>query len=255
MNAAIDYEKLTFEALKSPGQLHAAYSAFHQYSIANQLFAASQLSQIEPINSYGGWKEIGRQVQKGAKGIALMMPIFRKAKEEVTEQDRGPPAFYQMRRYWFPLSATEGQEYTPPPVPGFDKDKMLSELHITEEPFQSLSGNCMGYAKTDARIIAVSPLAFDSFKTLFHECAHVLLHPGILSADDERPARDVREVEAELSAYLVKSVLGSTDGLEFSRGYIRNWIDDGTVEKVRFPKVYSAADAILKAGRIMPTPA
>jgi hypothetical protein len=183
-----------------------------------------------------------------------MMPIFRKAKEEVTEQDRGPPAFFVMRKYWFPLSATAGADYTPPPVPGFYKDKMLSELHITEEPFQSPSGNCMGYAKTDARIIAVSPLALDSFLTLFHECAHVLLHPGILSSDDERPVSSVRETEAELVAYLVKSALGDTDNLEYARGYIRNWIDDGTVEKVRFPKVYGAADAILKAGKITQMP-
>jgi hypothetical protein len=40
--------------------------------------------------------------------------------------------------------------------------------------------------------------------------------------------------------------------LEYSRGYIQNWIGDGTVEKVRFGKVFGAVDAILKAGKIEP---
>jgi hypothetical protein len=65
-------------------------------------------------------------------------------------------------------------------------------------------------------------------------------------------ARDVKEVEAELTAYLTCSSLGKTDKLEYSRGYIHNWMGDSTVEKVRFGKVFAAADAILKAGRIEP---
>src|SRR5262249_47952955 len=68
----------------------------------------------------------------------------------------------------------------------------------------------------------------------------------------DRLTRDVKEVEAELTAYLTKSALGQTQNLEYSRGYIQNWVGDGTVEKVRFGKVFGAADAILKAGRLEP---
>jgi hypothetical protein len=126
----------------------------------------------------------------------------------------------------------------------------LSTLGITEEPFAAMSGNTIGYAKPDQKIIAVSPLAYNPMRTKFHECAHVLLHPGMTSqhAENSLP-RDVKEAEAELTAYIGISELGLTDGLEYSRGYLRNWIDDKTAEKIRFGKVFSAVDQILRAGR------
>ena len=56
-----------------------------------------------------------------------------------------------------------------------------------------------------------------------------------------------REVEAELTSFIVCSTLGKTDSLVYARGYIQSYLDDTTVDKVRFPKVYGAADQILKA--------
>jgi N-terminal domain of anti-restriction factor ArdC len=109
-----DFEIMTQHALNEPGKLQEAYSRLHEFSLQNQFLAMMQMSKIEPIASYNDWKEIVRQVRKGSRGIALMMPIFKKAKEEVTESARCHPVFFQMRRYWFPLSATDGKEYTPP---------------------------------------------------------------------------------------------------------------------------------------------
>lgn len=256
-----DFETFTRQALSEPGKIHEAYSRLHEFSLPNQLLAMSQMSRIEPIASYNKWKELGRQVQRGAKGIALMMPVFQKAKSEVTkareaEQDRGPPIFFQMRRYWFPLSATSGQQYSPPPIPDFDIKKATASLNITEEPFQAISGNCMGYAKTDQRIIAINPLAYDHFKTEAHEDFHCILHLNTISIDGDLLEKAPKEVEAELGAYLVCAALGKTDNLVYSRGYIQSYLDDTSMEKIRLPKVYAAADAILKAGRpTSPSPA
>jgi hypothetical protein len=63
-------------------------------------------------------------------------------------------------------------------------------------------------------------------------------------------AKDVRECEAELTAYLVKSSLGQTQNLEHSRAYIQGWMQPDTKKDIRFGKVFSAADQILKAGRL-----
>ncbi len=113
----------------------------------------------------------------------------------------------------------------------------------------------MGYAKTKERIIAVSDLAFDMNKTMFHECAHCLPHADMTSFDTpDALTRDVIEAEAELCGYLVKSVLGDTNNLEYSKDYIQHWLDPGRKEKIRYARVFSAADDILKAGRIAPSP-
>ncbi len=128
-----------------------------------------------------------------------------------------------------------------------------SRIDITEEPFECTNGNVQGYAKPAKNIIAVSPIAYDRLKTAFHEIGHVKLHADMVSmhAPDALP-RDVREVEAETVSYLVCSALDHTENLHYSRGYIKNWIGEGTVEKVRFGKVFATADAVLKAGDIEP---
>jgi len=255
-----DFETIARQALSEPGKLSAAYSSFHEFSLGNQWLAMMQLPQPEPIHTFPGWKALARHVKRGAKAIELIMPVFKHAKKEVTQpkpeaEEKGSAVYFIARRNWFGLSQTEGKEYVPHPTPGFDIHQAVLTLNIKEEPFQSMSGNSMGYARTAERTISVSPLAFDPLKTRIHEISHVILHTDLFSihSSDSLP-RDVREVEAELTAYLVKSALGNTDNLELSRGYIQNWLDDKTLNRVRFSKVYGAADAILTAGRIIPTP-
>src|SRR5262245_32344984 len=139
-----DYEKYVTEALTSPGQLHAAYSAFHNYSLGNQILALFQLDQAQPINTYQGWKALGRQVQKNAKAIQLVMPVATKAKNKDTGEDEGRTIFIA-KRHWFPLSATEGTEFSPT-VPEFSVQLMLAELKIKQDEFRSMNGNSQGYA-------------------------------------------------------------------------------------------------------------
>jgi len=245
-----DYEAIVQQALHEPGKIAAAYSAFWNYSLGNQSLAMTQLGRAEPINTFRGWKSLGRHIKKGEKAIELLMPVIVKDKKE--DADEIEKIIFLPKRNWFGLHQTEGQEFVPAVVPGFDLAKAETELKIIVEPFHHADGNSQGYALTHKRTIAINPVAYDPIKTSFHECAHVLLHPYFFYLDTEELAKDVKEVEAELTAYLTCSSLGKTDTLEYSRGYIQNWIGDGTVEKVRFGKVFAAADAILKAGRVEP---
>lgn len=174
-------------------------------------------------------------MKKGPKAIELLMPVLKKAKDEVAGEDQ--------KKISSCLNAIGSLSRRPKARSTFQRPFQISRLR-----YCSMSGDSTGYARTNERIVAISPLAFDPVKTMFHEVAHVLLHPGIIS-DHEQLPKDVREVEAELTAYIVKSALGLFDNLEYSRGYIRNWITDTSLEKVRFSKVFAAADTILKAGR------
>ena len=237
-----DYEAWVREALEQPGKIHQAYSLFWEFSLGNQMLAMMQLPKPEPIANFNKWKELGRHVKRGEKAIGLLMPVTRKKETEDGQEENR--TFFMLKHYWFGLSQTEGAEYTPPPIPGFSITRAAENLGITIESFQSINGNVQGYAKTDEKIIAVSPLAYNKRKTFFHEAAHVLLHPRSL----ELP-KMLREGEAELASYLVSCALGHTENLEFSRGYIRNWLGNDGSPKLRYPEVFKTVDAILRAGR------
>ena len=79
-------------AVKQPGVLMKAYSAFHGYSLGNQILAMvqCQMRGIEPgpINTYPGWQKLGRQVRKGEKAIWLCMPLTRKIKNEASGDEQ-----------------------------------------------------------------------------------------------------------------------------------------------------------------------
>ena len=91
-------------------------------------------------------------------------------------------------------------------------------------------------------------------KTRFHELAHVVLgHCAETTlSDSERTPTDIREAEAEGTAYILCSLLG-LPGLDESRGYIQSWLSGSPIPEKSAQRIFSAADKILKAGNIQPT--
>src|SRR5438128_10953676 len=87
------FAALLARAVSEPGKIAEAYSAFHGYSLGNQLLAAFQCAAREipcgPINSFLGWKRLGRHVKRGEHALSLWMPITRKV-EKNDETDEGP---------------------------------------------------------------------------------------------------------------------------------------------------------------------
>jgi len=147
------------------------------------------------------------------------------------------------------LSQTEGEEFTPEELPNFKIEAVLASLGITQQKFAITNGNCQGYALPDQKIIAINPLAFAPYKTSIHEIAHCLLHgeeKEIL--DGQELNSSIKEFEAETTAYLVCSSLGKFEHLEYSRGYIRSWIERQDIEEKNFRRAFDAANKILKAG-------
>lgn len=250
-----NFSELLETAVNEPGQISAAYFAFHGYSLGNRLLAMLQCGardlQPGPLSTFMGWKHHGRSVKKGAKAITLCMPITckRKAKDDAPDADE-PEHFtrFVYKPHWFVLSQTEGDDFTAPELPEWQKSRALTALNITETPFDSLDGNTQGYARD--RSVAVSPVAAHPLKTLFHELAHVLLGHTAEHAlsDDERTPRSLREVEAEAVAMLCCAAL-NLPGVEFSRGYIQHWNRDGQpIPERSCARIFKTADQILKAG-------
>lgn len=248
------FAQLLAAAVSEPGKIHSAYFAFHGYSIGNQLLAMIQCAERGiapgPIASFNKWKERGRHVVKGQKAIALWMPITLKRTIEQEGADPEQIAYtrYILKNSWFVLSQTHGQDYTPEPIPNWNRDLALQALGIEEIPFDHTDGNVWGFAR--GKQIAVSPLSPMPHRTMLHELAHVVLGHTVegIEQDGPRTPRSIREVEAEGVAFICSSALG-LDGAEWSRGYLQHWLGDQEVPERSCQKIFKAADAILKAGR------
>jgi hypothetical protein len=66
-----------------------AMSRFHNYSFGNVLEIARQMPTATRVAGFWTWKNLGRSVNAGAKGIRILAPIVgvRRKKEKEAEQD------------------------------------------------------------------------------------------------------------------------------------------------------------------------
>jgi hypothetical protein len=262
------WSALLVEAVNKPGMIMEAYSAFHHYSIGNQILALvqCQMRGLEPgpINTFPGWQALGRSVKRGERALILCMPITRKARDEEAESNgddaNGERTFtsFMHKARWFVISQTVGEEFNPPRLPEWEAERALAALDIEQIAFTDTDGNCQGYARK--RQIAINPVAQLPHKTLFHETAHVILgHTSEADfTDTERTPKNLREVEAEAVALLCCEAL-NLEGAEFCRGYIQNWLcpaigyDADAIPEKSAQKIFRAADQILRAGRLQPS--
>jgi len=260
------WSALLVDAVNRPGLIMKAYTAFHTYSVGNQLLAMVQCQlrglQVGPVNTLPGWDALGRRVKRGERALTLCMPITRKKRDvesdnadEPTEQTAYTAFVYKRR--WFVLSQTEGEDFIPPAMPEWNGERALNALNIEVIPFDSTDGNCQGFARK--RQIAISPVAQLPHKSLFHEAAHVVLvHTAEGDfTDGEKTPRNLREVEAEAVALLCCEAL-NLEGAQYCRGYIQNWLyrdigyNASAIPERSAQKIFRAADQILRAGRAQP---
>lgn len=260
-----DWCDLLNEALTQPGTVSSAYSLFHSYSLGNSIWVWCQLLQrgIEPgpVATFRQWQEMGRQVRKGEKALAMCMPMMVRRRDRAPNEDEPGEfvdrMFFATRRNWFVVSQTdaiEGAEqraHEAGEPQQFDLARAVAALGLSRVPFEMMDGNCQGYARPNAKEFAVSPIAADTFKTSIHEIAHCLLHTDSAEfIDGEIPGRGLKEVEAEGTAYIVAATLGHTGRLDTMRGYIQGWLSRSpepfTDKNAR--RIFAAANKILKAG-------
>lgn len=277
-----DWYVLLEEAVKEPGQLAEAHKFFHQYSLANRWLASTQLRAmglpLTPINTFKGWQNADRMVMKGQKAsISLIMPVpvYGKKKAEdgaaapakgkaakgkatvpAADEKSGSSTFtrFMLRRYWFALSQTEGEEFNPEKVERglWNLTAALDFMEVKEVSFE-FNGvgdvQRLGWASQNA--IAVSPLATHQEFGRLRELARILLNhlsPTPPKSVPEDP--ELREVEAEAAAYLVAATLGFS-GLAESRSRLQSYLTGGT--GMRIPdrnahRAFSAADKLINAG-------
>lgn len=266
LDAASVYETLINQALTEPGTINKAFSLFHDYSFSNTLLAYFQMKHrgldVTPIGTFRKWKSLGKTVAKGSKAMAILYPVFSSfyKDEEVKNEDgtitkkRVKITYisgFQVHHEHFALS--QCKEYgteTPQRVDlKIDWARVLNDLKIKKVEWDSIEGNAQGYARPMLRELAINPLCTSRDKTMVHEIAHVLLHGNDQEFIDNKVLeRNIKEVQAEMVAFLVMSMLGVTDEevMSESRGYIQHWLKNDKVEPSETKQVMRAVDKILE---------
>ena len=255
-DAPASWDELLGAAVNEPGTISAAYSAFHNYSVGNQMLAIWQCHmrgiQPGPLGTFKAWIDKGRAVRKGEKAIVLCQPkpFMRVEHDDDTGDDTvRSGVWFSYRPSWFVVSQTDGEDAVAPVLPEWTPERALEALEVRQLPFLILDGNTQGYAQK--RQLAINPVATNPLKTMAHELAHILLgHTGDSAAMDagDMP-RNLKEVEAEAVALIVVESLGMP-GAEDARGYVQHWPGSGqSIPESSAQRIFTAADRILRAGR------
>lgn len=200
-----------------------AMNRFHNYSFGNILEIARQKPDATRVAGFWKWKELGRSVKKGERGIRILAPIIgiRRKKDEEAQGSKDPAAINKAvlvgfrSAYVFDVSQTEGAEL--PELReisgdvGENRDKLIAfiegqgiELVFTERIAPALG---MSYGGRIAILPGQSKA--EEFSTLVHELAHEMLHKA-----ERRTAttKTVRETEAEAIAFVIGKAVGLETG-------------------------------------------
>jgi len=179
-------------------------SRFYAYSAHNCALIAMQRPDAARVAGYRAWQALGRQVKKGAKGIAILCPAPIKAKNE--DGEAVTVALRFRTGYVFDVADTEGEdlpEVTVHAVRGARYDALLRQLVGVAERgglrvrfLHRLPDDANGISYGDGRIdLCANRPDGNMCKTLIHEIAHERLH-GVM----ERATFTTRQLECQAEA-------------------------------------------------------
>ena len=228
-----------------------AMAVFRNYSLSNQLAIARQRPTASRVAGMYAWNQLGRYVNKGEKGIAILAPMIGKRSKHVTTepQEADKPLLLGFRRvYVWDQEQTHGL-----PLPELEKvtgdagvylermrEWVASEgitLEYTEEIAPALG---MAYGTT-IRILPGQSEA-EELTTLIHEAAHLALKHG---SRRTTTTKTVRETEAEAVAFVVAQGIGINASQ--SASYIQLYHGNAALLLESLEKVQQTAAVILAA--------
>jgi antirestriction protein ArdC len=228
-----------------------AMGRFHRYSFNNLVLIRMQRPDATRVAGYRKWRQLGRQVKTGAKGIFILAPIVLEntSNDIHQEEERSCVALRFRVVYVFDIADTDG-----PPLPqlGATEGDPSGYTERLKE-FVSQNGIQLEYSEeiypaqgrySPGRIVLLphqSPA--EEFATLVHEVAHArLMH---LRTRRSKTTKCVRETEAEAVAYVVCEAIG----LKANRAadYIQLWCGDKHTLAESLEHVQSASAEILRA--------
>lgn len=240
-------------------------SLFYNYSFRNAMLIYLQNPEASYVKGFKAWNELGRYVKKGAKGLAILAPCYRKVEDFKEPENKSE---YQdsegekvIKRvisgfkvtYVYDIADTDGSdEYLPVLVKGLAGNseqeqeiyEKLKAFISTEHSVQEVTGTASkGSYNLATGVISVrSDVQYlQKIKTILHEYAHAIdfaMHP------EEDISRNRRELTAESVAYVVSMRLG-LDTSRYSVSYIKSWLKDKDELKIVADTVQKVAAKII----------
>lgn len=240
----------------------AARAWLRRYSLNNVLMIISQFPDATDVRPFSQWKDVGRHVRKGQKGIRIFAPCRYKACDDDgnTETDDSGQPLYQVRGFTlvsvFDVSQTDGEPLpaasstAPQELQGIAPERLWGSVaeQITSRGFTVERGDCghaYGWTNWNTRTVRVRTDVDDAqaVKTLVHELAHIACEHEQRRATTPRA---LLEVEAESVACIVASVAG-LDSLSYSVPYVAGWAGDAEIARASAERVLSVAERIARA--------
>ena len=224
---------------------------FHRYSFGNVIMIYQQRPDATHVAGFARWKQMGRQVKKGEKGIAVLAPImYRRSETEGSEDEGGGRSVLGFRVvHVFDVSQTEGEEL--PELPGItgDPGEQLGLLRSFVEGegitlrYAALGPGTLGQSAGGEITIVPGLCCAEEFSVLVHETAHELLHRGVRRKET---TLTIRETEAEAVAFVVAKAIG-LDPSTRSSDYIQLYSGDVATLTESLDHIQKAATLILGA--------
>lgn len=189
-----------------------AMARFHRYSWHNIALIFSQRPDATHIAGFNPWKQLGRFVKKGAKGIMILAPVvYKKSKEEASEDDPTQTAVNFRAVYVFDQADTDGKPLADlasaegDPAGYTDKLKQFLGLRGIELEYSDAIYPAQGQCAAGKITLLPGQSAAEEFNSLAHEVAHSLLHFTERRGDT---TKSVRETEAEAVAFVICEAIG-----------------------------------------------
>ena len=234
-------------------------SRFHRYSFLNTLAILLQRPDATRVAGFHTWRQVGRHVRKGERGIAILAPVVRRVRVEDEDGTKhvlvGAPTAFRVVHV-FDISQTDGDEL-PTIIDRLDGDdpggaytRLVEVAHslgyTVEEDYLpgERNGDC-NFAERRIRVEVANSEA-QQVKTLAHEIAHAILHEGFTD-------RALAELEAESVAFVVCRALG-IESASYTFGYVAHWAGSGNEAiaaiKAAGGRIQKTAEAILNPAGI-----
>ena len=253
-----------FESPESIKEYLSFMSKFYNYSLNNSILIDNQFSGAVGVGSYAFWKEKSFQINKGEKGIKILVPQigkdkFKSEKNEIKSIDKATKEektkikdkilkvvkgrTYFAQGYVFDVSQTNAKAQDLPNIfpnrwlDGSIKnyselckgmEKIAKNIGIKIVQSKQELGVAKGISYTIEKEIALNPrnTELQNVKTLLHELTHAKLHT--IEKFNQYETHE-KEFQAELTAYTVCSHFG-IDTSEYSLKYLHDWTKDRTLK-------------------------
>ena len=207
------------------------------------------------VAGFWTWKNLGRSVNAGAKGIRILAPIVgvrrkkdNEAEKDITKQNERTLLGFR-NTYVFDISQTNGvdlpelREVSGDPGESIDRLAAFLRTQGIQIVYNPKIAPAMGMSYGGRIAILPGQSKAEEFSTLVHEAAHEMMHKA-----ERRTAttKTVRETEAEAVAFVVGKAIGLVTG-SASADYINLYHGNASLLAESLEVVQQTANVILAA--------